>query len=1034
MKAHRHALLTTSLLVGFTALAPQVGRAAETDKDNDGPLATNGTGQAAAVLAQAAAAAPSTAPKDCPDGSKPVNGECPSASTVKEVVVTGSRFKRTEYNSAAPVQVLSAAQAKSQGVTTTADLLLTSTLVEGNLQQNNELSSTGFIAFGGNGVNTVSLRGLGQNRTLVLIDGERVGPAGTSGTVAAIDLNTIPFSIIDRVEILKDGASSIYGSDAVAGVVNIITKKNLNGGVISAYGDVTQHGGGAKYDINAAWGKTSSHGYFNVSFDYSQQDALRNGQRPALDCASDYLFGGPKGPRIDFQDVNGGNKCFNLFANTLIAGSVALINPVPGVTYPAIAQGNPYGLIAEEQPGFPETFPYGLSKFPLFDNSATLGPTKIYSLVLKGGHDLTDSMSVWGDILLNRRESVQLGFRQFFPFIPFDNPNNNLGALGAPCATDDPATCPVPLNGGQVYGGLLPVTPLRSNADQEVDYLDARGGVKGKIGAFPVIGGWDWDAYASISRSYGRYGEDIIYQDRVNAITESGIACDQSAINISGGEAGGSCSTVPNGINLLSPQALNGQFSPAESKFLFGYQHGTTVYLEQDFEATMQGRLFKLPAGDLKAVLGVSERAYSINDTPGQDMRTQNLWGFTSSGITKGTDVVQEVFGEFDIPVAKNLPFIKAFELQASGRYTDYRSFGGNGTYRIGAVWDVVPSLTLRATHGTSFRAPALYELYLANQTGFLGQLQINPCVNWGNSSNANLRTNCAALGFAPNYVGANSSSATITTGGGKGHLSAETSESTVVGLIFAPTFAPVKISVDYTQLKISNEVAQFGAGNIATQCVEMASLNNAFCSLVTFGTPTGQPEPQILAVQDNYVNISSQTLHAYDLTIDAWKTLWGNKFTFRGTASWQTQALTQVFTGFATVNYANTTFNFGGPEFVSYLNFGWQRGHWSGLWSVNMIGHGSDQDFLGSSSPSQNYNRVVYEKNYVEFSTYHTASLTFDLDTFSIVGGVRNVFDRGAPNVSSSESPIRQGTAALFAYQDGYLGRQFFLNLSKKF
>ena len=100
---------------------------------------------------------------------------------------------------------------------------------------------------------------------------------------------------------------------------------------------------------------------------------------------------------------------------------------------------------------------------------------------------------------------------------------------------------------------------------------------------------------------------------------------------------------------------------------------------------------------------------------------------------------MQEVFGELDVPVAKDLPFMKGLDLQGSGRYTDYRSYGGNATYRIGVVWNVVSDLSFRATHGTSFRAPELYELYLANQTGFVGQLGNNPCINWGQSSNVNI-------------------------------------------------------------------------------------------------------------------------------------------------------------------------------------------------------------------------------------------------------------------------------------------------------
>jgi iron complex outermembrane receptor protein len=145
-----------------------------------------------------------------------------AAGEVEEIVVTGSRIRRDEFTSASPVQVIDMEMSTLAGLIDTTEILQGSTVAANSSQINNLLG--GFVVNGGPGVNTLDLRGLGANKTLVLLNGRRLNPAGTRGTVAAVDLNTLPASVIQRVEILKDGASSVYGSDAVTGVVNIITR------------------------------------------------------------------------------------------------------------------------------------------------------------------------------------------------------------------------------------------------------------------------------------------------------------------------------------------------------------------------------------------------------------------------------------------------------------------------------------------------------------------------------------------------------------------------------------------------------------------------------------------------------------------------------------------------------------------------------------------------------------------------------------------------------------------------------------------
>jgi len=190
-----------------------------------------------------------------------------------EIIVTGSRIKRSAFNSASPIAVIDPDQAQKRGVVDTAEMLMSSPIASGSSQVTSAISSN-FVTDGGPGASTISLRGLGANRTLVLLNGRRAGPAGTRGAVSAFDLNVLPQSIISSVQIEKDGASSIYGSDAVAGVVNLITKTKTKGLELGAFGSIPQDDGGEQYRLSAAWGKEwgGAHaGHIMLAADYYKQ-------------------------------------------------------------------------------------------------------------------------------------------------------------------------------------------------------------------------------------------------------------------------------------------------------------------------------------------------------------------------------------------------------------------------------------------------------------------------------------------------------------------------------------------------------------------------------------------------------------------------------------------------------------------------------------------------------------------------------------------------------------------------------------------
>ena len=179
--------------------------------------------------------------------------EATSGEAIEEIVTTGSRIRKDVFTSSTPMDVIDIEEASIQGIANVGELLQNSTVAAGSPQVTSAISSA-FVENGGIGTSTISLRGLGANRTLVLLNGRRAGPSGTRGGVSSFDLSVLPLSTIERIEVLKDGASSIYGSDAVAGVVNIITRRE-DGGTIDGYVSAPSSSGGEQTRLSASWGR-----------------------------------------------------------------------------------------------------------------------------------------------------------------------------------------------------------------------------------------------------------------------------------------------------------------------------------------------------------------------------------------------------------------------------------------------------------------------------------------------------------------------------------------------------------------------------------------------------------------------------------------------------------------------------------------------------------------------------------------------------------------------------------------------------------
>ncbi|HYE44472.1 MAG TPA: TonB-dependent receptor [Caulobacter sp.] len=1014
---------------------------------------------AAALVAPTVAMAQPTAP--AAQAEEEEDEEEEAEGDVSALVITGSRIKRSEFNSAAPIQVITSEQSSLEGLVDTAEILQQSSVASGSFQVNNQL--TGFVTDGGPGANTISLRGLGATRTLVLLNGKRVGPAGTRGTVGPVDLNVIPNSIVERFEILKDGASSIYGSDAVAGVINIITKSNLDGFEANVYGNVPFDGGGEQYRASFAWGKTFDRGYINASINWQDSKILRRKDREDTACAADYLFsgvGGVKGGRVDYantdptQQAADHTKCYGLFARVIRTPLGDFIYKDPGVTYATPQQGNNaavgvsgYDLARQGRAGFPATFPYGHFDDELYGRQSILSPVTNTSLYVSGGFDILPALELYGEFLYNKRESAQYGARQFFPSV---NPNNP--AIPAPFKS-------IAQGGtGQFNttgGALLPIIPFRSDRSQEVDYWRSVIGLRGDIGRF------SWDVFYQHSDSDATYNTYSLYNDRVVALTGA-TACNQAAITISGGQ----CSALPGGIDWTSQRILEGNFNAAELDFLTFNAVGNTTYTQDLVEASISGDLFNIWAGPVGGAFGMTYREDEIDDSPDPNEAAGNLWGSSAAGHTFGSDQVFEVFGEVEIPLLKGLPGVESLDVQVSGRYTEYDSYGNGDTYKVGLNWQITPAWRIRATKGTSFRAPALYELYLANQTSFQNQAAIDPCIQWELDNNPFIQANCQAAGVPMGWTGAGTSSALIITGGGAGVLEAETSEAWTAGVIWTPSFIDLSVAVEYFDFLVNDEIRQFGSANILNQCYTSPTYpTDPFCSLFTRNGPGAASRPnEIITVNNSYVNVAEQINRGIDLTIRYQHEFDFGRLTFDSQFTWQTKDTTVLLGGAAVEDYNGTTTE---PDFTGNMSLRFDRGDWTVFWNTDMIGKQSDTETFGGDifnntrySSTCNFTPTggttvqgtcssflnasgglatpgalavvptqVYFKQYNEFTAYHNFSVRKKMDDWTFAAGIQNVFDERPPSQSSGQ--FRAGTAALNLYD--MRGRRAFISITKR-
>ena len=895
-----------------------------------------------------------------------------STAQLGKIEVTGTRIKRTDVETAQPVSIITQSQIKASGLTSIGDVLqqVSSFGAALNTQFNN----------GGDGETRLDLRNLSPVRLLVLLNGQRVD----SGVSGAVDLNNIPSAIIDHVEVLQDGASAIYGSDAISGVVNIITVKNYNGAEANAFlgeFDGKNDGGGwdgktQSYDFTIGTSGDKSGVVMNIA--YVNQSPMFAGNRS---ISKEPLVGG--GNAAGSSGAAGGR--FIIYGRGNQTGTV-LNNP--GCTF--------YGSVSATVCDLTPKNPGNTSKTNTISSLRAFGaedkfnyaplnylvtPNERTSMFVQAHYDLADNLTFSTMGIYNNRVSQQqlapsplflggggssfsngqpMSVSKLNPYNPF-----GIGLIGASQfssgKTGGGKVVPLPscyVSGSCEQLALIGRRPLELGNrvfNQEVQSFAFRGGFKGY---FNMLGNeWDWDA----NYNYGKNYESDVTNGLVNterlqtalgsASDAGGGVTDNTAPCTINGQAAPGCTP----FNIFGGTSLGGSpsITPAMAKYVLFEAHDVVQEVMRDYTANISGDLFDMPAGPFGIAFGVESLEHDAFAHP--DALTQE--GNTSGNVTQpsnGREGTKAEYVEFNIPLVTDAPLMKDVSLDLAERWSQFNWEGGNlgGTHvglqhtandasgRAALRWQATDSLLLRGSWSQGFRIPSVSEFFLGNSDSFPGLS--DPCAG--------------PTGTKPGTVGCSNGHVVQpngqikTTVGGNAALTPERSISRSVGFVYNPSWIPgFDFSLDYWKIELLNAVSVIGGQVILNGCY---AGNAAYCKLITRGAgPQGNSSAgsSITDIINTNVNIGGIKTEGVDLSTH-YKFPSSSAGDFKVGLDWtftKSYVLTTPFGSGAlssqelsgTTGGGGSTVTGGFPKQRATINLAWNSGDWSATWAMEYVG-----------------------------------------------------------------------------------------------
>lgn len=930
------------------------------------------------------------------------------------VTITGSRIAKRDYTSSSPVATVSAEQFDITGTVNTESLLntLPQTVPGFDRTSNNP----------GNGTATVDLRGLGTSRTLVLVNGRRFVPTSGSGVV---DINSIPTALIQSVEVVTGGASAVYGSDAVSGVVNFILKDDFEGVEASAGYEMTEQGDAKFFSSSLTIGGNFADGRGNavLSMSYTDREALFQGDRDFSTFAQfdDFeggtfnggssgipatsIFAGGVGTDTTANcdsfgitfDPNGDVRCFN---DDFSAASNDFYNYAP-VNYIQLPQERfqATGLAHYEINNHAEVYgefvfalndvPQQLAATPIFQSGSefsidgnpflTANSQAILSEAFGSGVDTDqDGIDDTGSAFLRRR-MIEVGPRisddQFVAF--------------------------------QVLGGIR--GEINENFDYDVSYQEGR-----VLNSSAQRG--------NVSRT--RFLQALVLADDPD--NPGNVLVDSNG-NPSCADGSSNGSTVG-----CSPMNIwgEGNISEGAAEFLRTRVNSDSRYNQRILAGTITGDTtgwLELPGGPIGVAGGMEYREESFSFDPSQDLASGNIAGFNGApAIPESGFDVTDMFVEAYLPIMSGQPMVELLAAEVAYRYSDYSSIGGVEAYKIAGEWAPNTQVRFRASLNTAVRAPNIVELFAPIAEGFPGA--VDPCSAAGPNP-AGISAICVATGVPSALVG--SPAINLAAGqvrqlsGGNPNLAEEEAETLTLGFVASPEFIDgLTVSLDYFDIEIDGAIASFGGGaaNILDTCYNdtaFGGVGSAFCNAIS-----RRADGTIESVSAQDQNVAAVTLNGFDLSADYDYDAGDlGMFALNYLATFTEEATFQAFPGADVDDCAGS---FGtllcGEPITSYKHRAavqWNRGPITAQLLWRYIGEVNDDD------PGTDYAVET-----IDGTSYFDASGSYQVnDTLTLTGGIDNLFDELPPILGDNQEQANTYPATYDVF-----GRTFFVKATARF
>ena len=926
--------------------------------------------------------------------------ESASPTNLDRIEVTGSRIRSVDVENSQPVFIMDRAAIEKQGLTSVADVLQ-------RISANGAGLNTNFNN-GGDGSSTISLRNLGSERTLVLVNGRR----WVSNTSGSVDLNTIPASIIERVEVLKDGASSVYGSDAIAGVVNLITRGDYEGAEVNAYVGQYGQGDGQRTSFDATVGTSSDRGNLVISVSRVEEDAVSAGDR-AISAVPEF---GRGSATYSSYSANG-----KINASAAAGGNLALR---PGAIASGLAS-DPYYALNQYIP-YTSDFNYNFAK----DNYLAT-PQKRSALFAQGSYNLSDNITFKMDALYNERRSAQ----QLAGF-PLSTINTGLSLSGDSYYN--------PYNAA--YGGDgrdVSWTHRLTEASRLYDQNTKTSHVYlGLDGFFEFAGRqFNWDA----GYAFNKTNEVETQVGDANLLS---LEAALGASEVRGGRVvcvDGPGGDIISGCTPFNPLSPAGGVSQEMLDYILFTAHNTYQYRNESVTANLSGELFELPAGWLSFAAGFEHRKESGYSSPDAFI-ANGLTSGNSFTATSGEYSLDDAYIEVAIPLLKDLPGAQLLELNAATRYSDYSNFGNTLNSKFGFKWKPIDQLLVRGTWAEGFRSPTINDLYGGGSQTF--PTFSDPCDSvYGSArSNSAVRARCAQdIANIDTYrqldstnrptSGSSAASPVAFTSGSNPDLLPETSTSRTLGVVWSPTFiSNFNVSLDWWKIRIDNTIVSDSSNQILIDCYEQniesrcARFSRDPVTGIVTGLKFGNRNAGFAETEGYDMDVSYRLDTDYGKLSTSWSTTYVSSNIYRSSNDVATVPTTT--NGIAT----NTGIGF---RVRSNATIGWDFENFGVSWTARYYSGVKEQCLSLPNHPDECSDPGVYApwykgaRNYNERGsvTFNDVQVRYKLPWNATVSvGANNVFNRLGPVMYTKPNSV-------YSYSGSFdIGRFVYMQYKQSF